>query len=237
MPQALTKYTPERALDICEFVAEGGTLTDICTGKDGMPVRATFHRWCAQYPDLHKAYLAARELSALSLEEEALGLARKLKNAGSDITGVKVRAFEVAMAQFRWSAVRRDPKRYGQSAEKSSAVNIQINTTLDLGSDGAGPGLEGQAIYTVTAHVPAEPEATEDRDDVTPEELEREASLFHVPEKSDRLLNPPMSRHEIARKAGLARHDRGRKIKSEAAVKAQITKQRKKAEAKENGSS
>lgn len=233
MPQALTKYTPDRALDICEAVAEGATLTDVCTGKDGMPVRATFHRWCAQYPDLHKAYLAARELSALSLEEEALGLARKLKNADVSITGIKVRAFEVAMAQFRWSAVRRDPKRYGHSAEKSSAVNIQINTTLDLGSDGAGPGLEGQAIYTVTAHVPQD--APEGPEETTPEELEREASLFHVPERSERLLNPPMSRTESARKAGLARHDRGRKMKSPSAIKAQITRQRKKTEAQKNG--
>lgn len=228
---AVTIYTPERALDIVEHVASGGLLKEVCTGKDGFPVPSTFNRWCAQYPDLHKAYLAARELSALSLEEEALGLARKLKAGSADITGVKVRAFEVAMAQFRWSAVRRDPKRYGQSAEKSSAVNIQINTTLDLG-DGGGPGLEGQAIYSVTAHVPVA--APEEPDTITPEELDKETSLFSVPSRRERLLNPPMSQEEKSRLGGLAKARRGRKIKSEVAIKRQRTIQRKKEEA-ENG--
>lgn len=217
---AITKYTPEIALDICEQVSEGEILDVICTGQNGYPKRRTFHRWCIQFPDLAKAYSAARELSALALEEEALGLARKLKAGGADITGVKVRAFEVAMAQFRWSAIRRDPKRYGAGAEKSSAVNIQINTTLDLGADGSGaPSFDGQATYSITAQVPVE--APEEDDTVTPEEMEREARPRRDP------LQIP---HDP-----LANTRRGRKVKSPAKIKEAATRARKKAE--QNGTS
>ncbi len=145
--RSITKYSPELALTICEAVAEGKTLVEICKGT-GMPHRASFARWVMLYKDVAISYQAARELSAQSLEEEALGLARSLSGPNS-YTTVKVRALDIAMQQLRWSATRRDPSKYGQKAKETITVPIQINTTLDLGGD----NRDGQGIYTITAQV------------------------------------------------------------------------------------
>ena len=145
--RSITKYSPELALKICEKVAEGNTLLDICK-EAGMPHRASFQRWVMLYKDVAVSYQAARELSAQSLEDEALGLARKLSGP-NDFTTVKVRAIDIALQQIRWSATRRDPSKYGQKARETITVPIQINTTLYLGGD----NRDSQRISTITAKV------------------------------------------------------------------------------------
>ena len=145
--RSITKYAPELALTICEKVAEGETLFDICKGI-GMPHRSSFARWVMLYKDVAVAYQAARELSAQSLEDEALGLARELSGP-NNFTTVKVRAIDIALQQLRWSATRRDPSKYGQKAKETITVPIQIITTLDLGGD----NRDSQGIYTITAKV------------------------------------------------------------------------------------
>ena len=145
--RSITKYSPELALKICEKVADGGTLLDICKGI-GMPHRTSFHRWVMLYKDVAISYQAARELSAQSLEDEALGLARELSGQ-NNFTTVKVRAIDISLQQLRWSATRRDPSKYGQKAKETITVPIQINTTLNLGGD----NRDSQGIYTITAEV------------------------------------------------------------------------------------
>ena len=147
--RSITKYSPELALKICEGVAKGETLLDICKAP-GMPHRASFYRWGMLYKDVAVSFQAARELSAQALEEEALGLARELSGK-NDFTTVKVRAIDIALQQLRWSATRRDPSKYGQKAKETITVPIQIITTLDLGGD----NRDSQGIYTITAEVVA----------------------------------------------------------------------------------
>jgi transposase-like protein len=168
----ITRYSPEIALSVCEAVANGKTLNEVCKGT-GMPNRTTFWRWVMLYKDVASAYHSARELSAQALEEEALTMARVLKGP-NDFTSVKVRAFDVAMQQLGWSATRRDPGKYGQKAEKSVTVPIQINTTLDLGADAAN----AQGIYTIKAEI-VPPTG---KDHLTP------------PEDPDRLIIPKKKR-------------------------------------------
>ena len=145
--RSIVKYAPEIALKICEAVAEGKILTEICKGT-GMPHRTSFWRWVMLYKDVSVAYQAARELSAQSLEDEALGMARELSGQNNFNT-VKVRAMDIAMQQIRWSATRRDPSKFGQRAEKTITVPIQIIPSLDLGGD----NRDTQGIYTITATV------------------------------------------------------------------------------------
>jgi hypothetical protein len=135
-------YNTDFAVKIMEGIAGGMTIGEILK-QEGMPSRATFYRWLVVYPELNKSYEAARELSAQSFEEEALDMARTLKGT-NDFSGTKVRMYEVAMAQLRWSAARRDPKRYGAKQEASLVVPIQINTTLDMGN--GAKTLEGTTI-------------------------------------------------------------------------------------------
>lgn len=153
--QALVKrptgFDPEVAERILMAVADGKTLREIAAEPD-MPTKSTVQRWIMKYPALKTAWQAARELSAASLEEEALGLARDLtENAGSH-TGTTVRAFDVAMNQFRWSAAHRDPATFGSSATPSTVVPIQIITSLDIGQGGVKTDVQTNT-YEVAAKI------------------------------------------------------------------------------------
>jgi hypothetical protein len=145
-------YQKDIAIKFLDFVAEGRTVKEIAA-MDGMPTRQTLYRWLTMYKEFNQAYWAAKELSAAALEDDALSIARKLCDA-NEYTGTRIQAFKEAMVQFRWSAARRDPKRYGGAAPTTAVtVPVQINTTLDLNSDSGG--ADGYS-FTARAIIPVE---------------------------------------------------------------------------------
>lgn len=146
-------YDRDLALAILERMASGELLKDICAAP-GMPHITTVRRWAVNNPEFSRAFQTATQMSAAALEEEALGTARHIADpkVNKKLSGTEVRAFEVAMNQFRWSASRRDPSKFGERAPASVTVPIQINTSLDLGNKG-----ELDNIYTIEAKV-VEPE-------------------------------------------------------------------------------
>lgn len=125
-----------------------------------MPARVTFMNWVARTPELKSAYLAARELSASSMEEEAISIARGSHESPG--TQQKLRGAELAIKQLQWSASRRDPKAFGERAQTNLVVPININTTLDLGVAGAEQMGDSPDIYTI---------------DLTPEVVEPEKAV------------------------------------------------------------
>lgn len=152
----LTTYSPEVGLALVERISQGETLSKLLDGScRSYPSRPTFYKWLIAHPDLAKAYYLARELSAQSFEDEALDMAREIKRSPGD--GTKVRAFSVALDQLRWSASKRDPGRFGQQSNVQIRVPVQINTTLDLGSEGGGGSTaEHPNIYQIDAAVRVE---------------------------------------------------------------------------------
>lgn len=162
MPSLRTKrgtppvtYKPEIALAVCERVADGETLTEICR-EDGLPSKATFNRWVIAYPEVGRAYAAARELSAYAIEEDALVLARHLaEHPGS---AQRVRAFDILLNQLRWSASRRNPRVFSEKGTIQVTVPIQINTSLDMGGVGAEGTPDFPNIFDITATVTTEPD-------------------------------------------------------------------------------
>ena len=150
----MTAYEPDLALQICEQIAEGETLLAVCK-MDGMPARQTFHRWVVNYPELSRAYSAARELSAYAMEDKALDLAEQIRlEPGSS---QKVRAYDISMNQLRWSAIRRNPQAFSEKAALHITVPIQINTGLDLGDTAAAGGTPDHPnIYEIEAQVAKE---------------------------------------------------------------------------------
>lgn len=160
----VTLYDPKVALEIVERIAEGELLMEICAPGTGMPHRGTFHRWVVAQPELARAYNAARELSAMSLEERALALANELEHGEQN--HVKTRALDVAMQQYRWSAARRDPAKFGDKVAAHVRVPIQINTTLNLGEDVAGDSTpEHPNVYTIEAELVEERPITQEDED------------------------------------------------------------------------
>lgn len=154
--RAVIAYDPDRALEVCELIAQGYTLKKITEQKDdqGRPLfvsYSTFQRWVLNNPELRKAYLAARELSALAFEDEALRMAYELSH-GQVTEAALVRAYDVAMNQLRWSASKRNPREYGERQSHNITVPIQINTSLDLGQGGVPKNVE-ENVYNVKAVV------------------------------------------------------------------------------------
>lgn len=141
-----TSYDPHVALEIVERIAEGETLASITQDKK-FPTRATFMKWLVRVPELREAYMAARELSALSFEEEAIDNARELRRSPG--TAQAVRAADIAINQLRWSATRRDPKNYGDKGLAATIVPVTIQTTLNLGDGSKQIGAEIPDIYTI----------------------------------------------------------------------------------------
>lgn len=200
-------YTPALGLDICTAIAEGKTMVEI-GATEGMPSRQTIYQWLSVYPKFFDAFTRAKEVSAMSFEEEALTMARNLAGQ-NDFTGTRVQAYNIAMQQLRWSASRRDKSTYGQQIQTQVTVPIQINTTLNL--DPNVVALDNrQSIYTVEAVVnvggPDEP-TEEERigDDSSPDDTapfldltpERPTSRnpFDLPdEESQQFYNPPTGR-------------------------------------------
>ncbi len=150
----VTSYTPELALRIVERIANGETLKAICAADGSMPNRSTLHRWVLLYPDLDKAYVSAREVSAHGFEDEAIDLARSI-NAKTLKSAQDVRAADIAMNQFRWSAQRRNPRDYGERRAGQMVVPIQINTSLDLGQGGVKTETVAH-VYSLSAKVEGE---------------------------------------------------------------------------------
>lgn len=194
----LIKFDADAALTVIELVAQGDTLTQALK-RPGTPSRSTFYKWLSMYPELHTAYEAARELSAQALEEEALDMARELKNP-NDYTGVKTRQYEIIMGQLRWSAARRDPKRYGARQEVNAVIPIQINTTLDLNS--GAPTLPGQspdAVYTLEAHLSGPDPSSDLADEAfTLPDVPTETSIPRRPKGRPLGYSPPHPKHKTA---------------------------------------
>jgi hypothetical protein len=141
----VTTYDPAKALEIVEGLAEGRTLNELCRGVPGMPHPTTFKRWVVNNPELAKAVLTANQMSAQSLEEEALDAVRLLALRPRD--AVQVSAVRAQISQLQWSAERRDPGKFGAKTQVNIRVPIQIITPLDLGYGGG----EVADIYTLKA--------------------------------------------------------------------------------------
>jgi hypothetical protein len=112
---------------------------------EGRVTPATFLRWCISYPELGAAFKLAREISGHMLEDEALEMARGLPGLSGPAPemSARIRAYDVAMGQLRWSAGKRHPREYGEKAQTTFAVPIQINTSIPLE---IGEGMSPQEL-------------------------------------------------------------------------------------------
>jgi hypothetical protein len=157
-PKAPVYYSPALAREICDQIADGIPLTRIAE-QPGMPIRLTIYHWMQDHPEFRTAFAMARELSAYSLEEEAIEAVRRVNLDPVFQTAVGVRAAEVLANQLRWSSAKRNANAFADTQQASLVVPIQINPTLDLGQGGeARPAHDPAAVYTIKATLPT-PEA------------------------------------------------------------------------------
>jgi len=113
-------YTEEVACEICEAVAGGAFLVDVCA-EPGMPNVRTIHRWLTQHPEFARAYETARVIMAHVLAERAVksGLAATADNYGPA---------RVHFDAQRWLAGRLLPKVYGDKVDASLTTEVIVTT-------------------------------------------------------------------------------------------------------------
>jgi hypothetical protein len=154
---AFTTYTRELGQRVCEHVANGLWLREIAA-LPAMPPEDDLLRWFRDENDFRQQFTRAREVSAYSLESEAIELLRKIaKDPKAD--SLTLKKAEALAVQFRWSAERRNPAEFGYRPGAQSAVQIVINTNLGLEPDADRTPIDqvaasrGRGAYTINVSV------------------------------------------------------------------------------------
>ncbi|WP_337054002.1 terminase small subunit protein [Pseudoxanthomonas sp. USHLN014] len=117
---------------ICERIADGESLRDICAGED-MPNKATVFRWLGKHQEFSDQYARAREEQAESFADEMVAIAdEQVTMVRADKHGTKADdddgntevifdATAVARNRLRvdtrkWVASKLKPKKYGDKS-------------------------------------------------------------------------------------------------------------------------
>jgi hypothetical protein len=97
-------YSDKLAEDICERLANGESMVQICQ-SEGMPGLRTVMRWAADNPDFGTEYAWAREAQAEVMDHYIYTAALA---AGEDPAAARVK-----IDAYKWRAAKLAPKRYG----------------------------------------------------------------------------------------------------------------------------
>jgi hypothetical protein len=100
-----TIYTPELADLICERLANGESLAEICADRS-MPGLRTVVRWAAENEGFGAEYARAREAQAEVMDAKILATADE---AGKDPAAARVK-----IGAYQWRAAKLAPKRYSE---------------------------------------------------------------------------------------------------------------------------
>jgi hypothetical protein len=144
------------ARKIIGLVAEGESLKSLLAPAKrpkGWPSAGAFYHWIQGDKDLHLLYQSARELSAYSLEDEALQEVRDLMKGA---TGDEIRAASELLKQLRWSAEKRNNTAFGPKPLVAGGTIVQIFTSLDLGQEGVEEEKQEEIYDVEFTEVPEE---------------------------------------------------------------------------------
>lgn len=107
---------------ICERIADGESLRDICSDDD-MPNKSSVFRWLANDPALSDQYARAREEQADAIFDEVLSIAddgrndwmerRGEEDAGWVTNGENIQRSRLRIDARKWMAGKLRPKKYG----------------------------------------------------------------------------------------------------------------------------
>lgn len=106
-----TLYSDELADDICERLVEGESLASICR-SESMPRISTVYLWLRTKPDFLAAYTRARDDQG-DTDADKIGDVQDRVLRGE----IDPAAARVAIDALKWTAARRQPKKYGDKIE------------------------------------------------------------------------------------------------------------------------
>lgn len=122
-------YTVDMIDKICQRVANGEYIYEICVGED-MPTKATFYNWLSTIPAVSQKYESAR-LKRLELKEEMLIEMLSADNPSKE----KLKQLELRIKLDQWYMERLNPTKYADKkvirGDKDNPIEIRLSSTLD----------------------------------------------------------------------------------------------------------
>lgn len=136
---ARSKYSDDLAARICDEIAEGRSLRDICSDEE-MPDKATVLRWLAANEQFRDHYARAREAQADAIFDEILDIADDARNdwmerrgeedAGWVANGEHIQRSRLRIDARKWMAGKLQPKKYGDKLDLNHSGGIQIERVV-----------------------------------------------------------------------------------------------------------
>jgi hypothetical protein len=153
-------YSPELAATICDQLASGKSLRQICASPD-MPDRRTVGRWVVQHPEFREQYEAARLFWADELFEEIADLSAQARNIAEDAetrgfnSHAAVGALREEIRAKMWVCARLRPEKYGDRIEHVGAGGTPL-----IPERAADPARTAALFISLVRELPA-PEAVD----------------------------------------------------------------------------
>jgi hypothetical protein len=142
-------YSFDLAKKICEKLAGGNTLTEICKSKQ-MPASSTVRKWVLEHSDFGEIYTCAREMQAEHYADKILEIQEKVKRGEIDPSAARV-----SIDALRWYVSKLKPSTYGDKIEAHFTAGSGLLDAMEaLGNRGL-PGdnaklIEGEAAAKIT---------------------------------------------------------------------------------------
>lgn len=152
----LVDYSPQLAALICERIADGRSLRDICADDD-MPVKSSILKWLGLHQDFADQYARAREAQADHFAEEILDIADDgtndwMKRQQGEETVEVANHEHISRSKLRvdarkWLMSKMAPKKYGDkiTQEVTGADGAPLVPVLNVSIGGAGPKPSSEA--------------------------------------------------------------------------------------------
>lgn len=119
-----SSYTPEIGNEICERIACGEALKGIVR-DEAMPSERTVFRWLSTNDAFRQQYTRAREAQADADADAVSDIAARVLSGEID-----PQAARAAVDALKWSAGKRNPKRYGDKTAVEHSGNIGLANIL-----------------------------------------------------------------------------------------------------------
>ncbi|HHI2788604.1 TPA: DNA-binding protein [Escherichia coli] len=127
-------YTEEKALEICELVADGQSINKISKMPD-MPARSTILKWFRDVPEFSDMYMRAKEIGFEILADEIIDIADAAENTDKD----QCRRHQLMIETRKWLLAKLQPRKYGERVtqeivgnKEEAPVQVEVNQTTVL---------------------------------------------------------------------------------------------------------
>ena len=119
-----SKLTPEMADNICERIANGESLRNICRDAD-MPSKNTVLRWANDNSEFRDQYARAREEQEHFYFEDLIEIADCVVPDAAEVAKARVQ-----IDARKWVLSRMNPKKYGDRIQQEVSGSIESEVTL-----------------------------------------------------------------------------------------------------------